>query len=158
LLIRHRSYLAITLHLVWNTRDRSPLISPEIEPKLYDYLVAIARSKRCDVLAVGGTDNHIHLLVTFPSTVMLGALLRELKAGSSRWMHATLPPDEWFDWQNNYAAIAVSPSHRKRLIAYIHNQKQHHADGTTLELLERDCETYETDEEDSSEGRAAAGA
>jgi hypothetical protein len=94
LLIRHRSYLAIALHLVWSTRDRSPLISSQIEPRLYDYLVA----------------------------------------------------------------IAVSPSHRKRIIAYIHNQKQHHADGTTLELLERDYETYDTDEEDSSEGRAAAGA
>jgi hypothetical protein len=57
-----------------------------------------------------------------------------------------------------YAAIAVSPSHRKRIIAYIHNQKQHHADGTTIELLELDCETYETDEEDSSPARAAAGA
>jgi putative transposase len=157
-LIRHRSYLAIALHLVWSTRERSPLISPAIESRLYDYLVAIARSKRCDVLAVGGTENHIHLLVTFPSTVMLGDLLRELKAGSSRWMHATLSPDDWFDWQNNYAAIAVSPSHRKRIIAYIHNQKQHHADGTTIELLERDHEEYESGEDDSSEGRAAEGA
>jgi REP element-mobilizing transposase RayT len=143
---------------VWSTQGRYPLITPEIESRLYDYFVAIARSKRCDVLAVGGTENHVHLLITFPATVMLCDLMRELKAGSSRWLHATLKPDEWFDWQNNYAAIAVSPSHRKRIIAYIHNRKQHHADGTTIGLLELDCETYESDDDDSSEGRAAEGA
>ena len=61
-------------------------------------------------------------------------------------MRTTLKPDTWFDWQNAYAAIAVSPSHRKRIIAYIQNQKQHHADATTKELFERDSEIYETDE------------
>ena len=67
-------------------------------------------------------------------------------------MLTTLKPDTWFDWQNGYAAIAVSPSHRKRIIAYIKNQKQHHADRTTDEELERDSETYESDENDPPEG------
>ena len=78
-------------------------------------------------------------------------LMRDLKASSSHFMLTTLKPDNWFDWQNGYAAIAVSPSHRKRIIAYIQNQKRHHSDGSTEEELERDSEIYETDEDDPLE-------
>ena len=70
----------------------------------------------------------------------------------------TLKPDAWFGWQDNYAAISVSPGHRKRVIAYIHNQKQHHADGTLQNSLEQDCEMYESEPELASEGRSAEGA
>ena len=73
-------------------------------------------------------------------------------------MLGTLKPDTWFDWQNGYAAISVSPSHRKRIITYIHNQKQHHADGTTDTNLERDSEIYEAEPNAPSEGRPAEGA
>ncbi len=151
-MIRRRSYLAHTLHLIWSTQNRQPFITPDIEDRLYDFLAGVARRKGCDVLAVGGTDNHVHLLVTFPATIRLCDLLRDLKAGSSHFMLETLKPDTWFDWQDSYASITVCPSHRKRIIAYIRNQKQHHAEGTTLELLERDSELYETDTPPQSEG------
>ena len=144
-MIRRRSYLSVTLHLIWATRDRLPLITPEIETRLYDCFAAIAHRKGCDILAIGGIENHVHLLLTFPATIRLSDLMRDLKAGSSHFIQETLKPDTWFDWQDNYAAISVSPGHRQRIIAYIHNQKQHHTDGTIQDSLERDCETYDTD-------------
>ena len=151
-LIRRRNYLANTLHLIWSTQNRQPFITPDIEVRLHDFLAGVAHRKGCDVLAVGGTENHVHILLTFPSTIRLCDLIRDLKAGSSHFMSETLKPDTWFDWQNNYASIAVSPSHRKLIIAYIKNQKQHHDNGTTIELLERDSEIYETEPDDQSEG------
>ena len=105
------------------------------------------------MLAIGGTENHIHILVLFPATIRLCDLMRDLKAGSSHLMLTTLKPDTWFDWQNGYAAIAVSPAHRKRIISYIQNQKQHHAEGTIDELLERHSELYETDENTPDQDR-----
>ncbi|MCW3053506.1 MAG: transposase IS200-family protein, partial [Chthonomonadales bacterium] len=125
----------------------------DIELLLYDSLAGIAHRKGCDVLAVGGMENHVHLLLTLPATIRLCDLIRDLKAGTSHYISATLKPDSYFDWQNSYASISVSPSHRKMIIAYIRNQKQHHADGTTQELLERDSEIYETEQDDPSEGR-----
>jgi len=157
-LIRRRNYLALGFHLIWSTQERQPYITEDVETRLYDYCVAVARRKGCDVLAIGGTDNHIHILLTFPATIRLCDLMRDLKAGSSHFMQKTLKPDSWFDWQDSYAAIAVCPSHRKRVIAYIHNQKQHHADGTTNELMEIDGEIYEPEPDDPSRGRAAEGA
>jgi putative transposase len=157
-LIRRRNYLSVALHLVWTTADRQPYITSDVETRLYDYCVGVARRKGCDVLAIGGTENHVHLLLTLPSTIRLCDLMRDVKAGSSHFMMRTLKPDTWFDWQDSYAAIAVSPSHRKRIIAYIHNQKQHHADGTIDELLEQDGETYDPEPDDPSGGRPAEGA
>ena len=98
------------------------------------------------------------MLLTFPATIRLCDLIRELKAGSSRFIQTTLKPDAWFDWQDSYSALSVSPGHRKRIIAYIHCQKQHHADGSLEELLECDSETYELQDDAASEGRSAAGA
>jgi len=92
------------------------LITPEIEPRLYGCFADVARRRGCDVLAIGGTENHVHLLLALPATIRPCDLIRELKAGSSRLIQETLKPDTWFDWQNNYAAIAVSPSHRKRIV------------------------------------------
>jgi putative transposase len=151
-LIRRRSYLAHTLHLIWSTQKRQAFITPDIEDRLYDFLGGVARRKGCDVLAIGRTGNHVHLLVAFPATIRLCDLLRDLKAGSSHFMLETLKPDTWFDWQDSYASITVSPSHRKLIIAYIRNQKQHHADGTTKELFERDSEIYDTEMNPQSEG------
>ena len=157
-MIRRRNYLSLGVHLIWSTKERHPLITPEIETRLYDYFAAVARRHKCDVLAIGGTENHVHLLLVQPATIRLCDLIRELKAGSSRLIQTTLKPDTWFDWQDNYAAIAVCPSHRTGILAYVQNQKQHHADNTTIELFEIDGEIYEPDPDAASGGRSAEGA
>ena len=143
-MIRHRSYLSITIHLIWSTQQRQLLITPEIEQRLYDYVAAVALRNGCSVLAIDGIENHVHLLLTLPAILRLSDLLRDIKGGSSHFIRETLTPDAYFAWQNNYAAISVSPGHRKRVIAYIHNQKAHHAMGTLQDSLEQDGETYES--------------
>ena len=140
---RRRSYLAVTLHLIWATRNRLPCITADIEQRLYDYFAATARNKSCDILAIGGVENHVHILLTLPATLRISDLLCDLKGGSSHFIKEISMEDKWFEWQENYAAISVSPAHRKRIIAYIHNQKSHHAEGSIEEILERDSETYE---------------
>ncbi len=77
-----------------------------------------------DVLAAGGTQNHIHLLLRLPPVRPVSESMRDLKANSSRYMNETLGG---FAWQDGYAAISVSPSQVPTLRAYIENQQRHHA-------------------------------
>ena len=42
-----------------------------------------------------------------------------------------------YGWQDHYAAFSFSRSHRARVIAYIRNQKRHHATGTIWTPWER---------------------
>jgi putative transposase len=128
--MRRRNKLCVCLHFVWATKDRLPLVGEDIEREVYRCIRAICADMRCDCLAVGGMEDHVHLLVSLCSTVTLGQLMKEVKGGSSRMVSEDLNPGVWFAWQPNYAAFSVSRSHKARVVRYIDNQKQHHAAGS----------------------------
>jgi len=136
-----RNKLCVYVHFVWATRDRLPLIQAEIERDLYRCIVTICQDNKCVVLAVGGMEDHIHLLVALPSTLSLAECMRHVKGGSSRFVTEMLKPGSWFAWQENYGAFSVSAHHKDKVIAYILDQKRHHAEATLWNMAE------ETDEE-----------
>src|SRR5262249_10912731 len=109
--MRRRNKLRVCIHFVWATKNRLPLLTEDIERDIYRYIEAICLDNRCSVLAVGGIPDHIHLLAALPSTITLGKIMKEVKGGTSRLVSERLKPGEWFAWQPNYAAFAVSPSH-----------------------------------------------
>lgn len=116
------TYAKIMVHCVFSTKDRRPTIGePE---KLWSYLRGIARNLGTDTLAVGGTTNHVHILVGLPSCLTVASLVRDLKANSSRYLNEK---QGRFTWQDGYAAISVSPSQVGTVQRYIDSQAEHHA-------------------------------
>jgi REP element-mobilizing transposase RayT len=103
-----RNKLALFLHLVWATWDRLPLITPDIERRLYRNIESEARKQGCIVLALNGTEDHVHLLVIFPTTITIADLLKHVKGVSSRFVNETLRPSAQFKWQGSYGAFTVS--------------------------------------------------
>jgi REP element-mobilizing transposase RayT len=77
-------------------------------------------------LAVGGTDDHLHALLSLPSTMAIAKAVQLIKGGSSKWIHDTFPSLRRFAWQEGYGAFSVSSSQVNKTIAYIDNQKEHH--------------------------------
>ena len=115
------TYSVIFVHCVFSTKGRLPLI---LEPaKRWSILRAVASHALINVLAVGGTANHIHVLLAVPSTRTLADVMRELKANSSHRMHQRWPK---FAWQDGYGAISVSPTAIKSVAQYIEHQQEHH--------------------------------
>jgi putative transposase len=139
-----RSYVLNYLHCVFATKGRAQLIR-EPEP-LWAYLRGIARNCEFDVLGVGGTDNHVHILLALPPGRHLVEIVRDLKANSSRFMKTQVPG---FSWQDGYSAISVSPSQINTVKRYIANQTEHHRhrtfDDEYLSLLDRAGVKYERD-------------
>jgi len=117
------SFVSSVFHIVFSTKQRMQLIRPDHQSRLWNYLAGIARNHGMQVLAVGGTENHVHMLVVLPSDMALSDAVRTLKANSSRWMRET---DRFFAWQEGYGAFSVSPSQRERAKQYIANQLAHH--------------------------------
>lgn len=116
------TYTRILVHCVFSTKNRVPQIS---EPdRLWNYLRGIARNRRVDALAVGGTANHVHMLLALPSGLTIAELMRDLKANSSRHLNEK---QCGFAWQDGYAAISVSPSQVETVKRYIVTQRAHHA-------------------------------
>ena len=109
------------LHCVFSTKQRLNLIrKPE---ELWRYVAALAHAKNIHVLAAGGTENHLHLLILLPQTITLATAMQEIKANSSRWLRET---SAQFQWQEGYGAFSVSQSQRQGVMEYIANQAQHH--------------------------------
>jgi putative transposase len=84
-----------------------------------------AREHGMTALAVGGTDDHVHLLLSLPSSIPIAQAMREIKSASSRWMHESCDL-VGFEWQEGYGAFSIGTSQIAATLAYISSQQQHH--------------------------------
>jgi putative transposase len=75
-----------TIHLVFSTKDRAKTITPQLQPKLYAFIVGICKNENIYVLAIGGAQDHIRILLQLPPTVSLAKLTLLIKSNSSRWL------------------------------------------------------------------------
>ena len=120
-------YTQLYLHCVWATWDRLPLITPDLEAPLYGAVLDKCQRLQCVPLAIGGVEDHIHLLVRFPTTLPIATLLHEIKGSSSHLVTHVLQPAAFFKWQGAYGAFTVQKDGVPVLQDYIRNQKAHHA-------------------------------
>ncbi len=132
-----RNLLRVCVHIVWATWDRLPLITEDIERELYRYIHQACQENQCQVLAIGGLPDHVHLLILMPSTISISDLLKYIKGGSSHFVSRTLTPGVWFQWQGSYACHSFAYADRAKVIAYVSNQKRRHAENDLWPSLER---------------------
>lgn len=116
----------ILLHITFSTKQRASLIPETIEPELYAYIGGICRGMESPLLAMGGTADHVHMMVSLNKTVAVSDLLLNIKRDSSKWMSEQLAAHP-FAWQEGYFAFSIGESGVDALRDYIANQKEHHA-------------------------------
>jgi len=120
------SYISSYFHCVFGTKERRPLISLELRERLWPFLGGIARTNEMKAIEIGGMPDHVHMLLSLPSTLPLAKALQFIKGGSSKWVHETFPQHRLFGWQVKYGAFSVSVSQLDKTIDYIRNQEWHH--------------------------------
>jgi len=120
------SYVQCRLHCIFSTKARKNLIPADVQPRLWPYIGGIAREHGMKALAVGGTDNHAHVLLAIPATITIAKAMQMVKAGSSTWLHDTFATMRGFSWQEGYGAFSVSASRLAETISYIEHQAEHH--------------------------------
>lgn len=120
------SYTSILIHYIFSTKNREKIITNELQERLWPYMGGIARENNMKALAIGGIEDHIHLLISLPATLSIAKAIQLLKGGSSKWVHDRFPDHNNFKWQEGYGAFSVNISHADDTIAYIKRQKEHH--------------------------------
>lgn len=118
------THTSIHFHIVFSTKDRFPFLTDAIRSVLFAYLGGIIKNLGGIPLAIGGIEDHVHILVGLTASHRLDYLLRELKASSSGWIRRQKIPK--FAWQNGYGAFAVSAGNIEKVRNYIRNQPEHH--------------------------------
>ena len=122
-----QTHISLYAHIIFSTKNRVNIISPEVEDALYGYIGGILNNHKSKLLIGNGTANHSHLLVSLSKNVLIPDIVGDIKRDSSK--HIKTIDDEFskFQWQDGYAAFSVGHSQIKDVKAYIINQKAHHA-------------------------------
>lgn len=121
-----QSFTNLIYHLVFSTKNREPIITDKLKPRLYDYIGGTIRNKGGISLAIGGMNDHIHILTKLRPDKAVSDVLRDLKANATGWMHDVFPEAKDFSWQKGYGAFTVSASQIPKVKNYILNQEKHH--------------------------------
>jgi putative transposase len=120
------SYVSSYFHCVFSTKERRPQIALDLRDRLWPFLGGIARQNKMKAIGIGGVENHVHLLLSLPSTLSVAKALQLIKGGSSKWVHETFPQHRLFGWQEKYGAFSVSVSQLDNTLKYIQGQEEHH--------------------------------
>ena len=120
------SYVSSYHHCVFSTKERRQLITPALAERLWPFMGGIARQHKMKAIEIGGVEDHVHLLLSLPSTLAVAKALQLIKGGSSKWVHEIFPEHRLFGWQEKYGAFSVSVSQLDNIIRYIKGQEEHH--------------------------------
>src|SRR5215210_6720713 len=118
------SYTNLLYHIVYATKERAPLITNTLRPRLHEYLGGTVRGLDGIALEVNGTNDHVHVLAKLRPTISVSEFLSKLKSASSGW--AKRQTNGRFAWQARFGAFTVSESQVHRVRLYIRNQQEHH--------------------------------
>ena len=120
------TYTTIRLHIVFATLGRRPLILPDVQPRLWDYLGGLGKNHDIPIHAIGGIENHVHMMISAPPAIAVSKIVKTFKAYSSKWMNEGAMKGGRFAWQEGYAAFSVSQSNAEKVAEYIRRQVEHH--------------------------------
>ena len=127
------SYISCLMHCVFSTSQRQKFISQDLQRRLWPFMGGIARENNWKTLAIGGVEDHVHLLLSLPATTPIAKAIQVIKGGSSKWVHENFPERRDFAWQEGYGAFSVGVSQIEATVHYIQTQREHHRKRTFAE-------------------------
>ena len=130
-------YWQLFYHIVWATKNRLPLLTPDIEVVIYDLLRRKAIGLGATVFALGGVLEHVHMVVAIPPKISVAKFIGQIKAVASTKFNKSGLTEGSFFWQEEYGVFSFDSKRLPNYIAYVERQKQHHAQHTTIPILER---------------------
>lgn len=120
------TYSQIYIQIVFAVAGRLNLIEKKWKDELYKYITGIVKKNNQKLIAIGGVENHIHILLGIKPNIALSDLVRDIKANSSRFINEKRFVKGKFAWQEGFGAFSYSHSQLDDVIRYIQNQEDHH--------------------------------
>ena len=97
-----QSLARIYAHLIFSTKNRSPLLVDDLRPRVHAYLATIARDLGSPYIPVGGVADHVHLLFQMNKTNAPSDYPRILKSESTKFIKSLSFEDEFRAFLNRY--------------------------------------------------------
>jgi len=119
-----QSLAKILVHVIFSTKNREPIIHPQVRPALHAYVTGILKNVQCPSVQTGGTADHLHSLLVLARTRSIAEVIEEMKKSSSAWMKQQGLRS--FFWQAGYGAFSIGESQAAEVTRYISRQEEHH--------------------------------
>ncbi|NJM41146.1 MAG: IS200/IS605 family transposase [Anaerolineae bacterium] len=134
---RYGTFHQLYFHFVWATQDRLPIITPEVESRLFPYIGAKCKEWGYGLYAVNGIEDHLHILVELTPTMLIADVARNLKGASSHYINKESGLGVTLYWQDGYGVVSIRKDDVPKVATYIRQQKEHHASRKLSDVLER---------------------
>jgi len=134
-------YWQLFYHAVWATRFRERVLGPEVEPFVHDLIREKATEMGAVVHSLNGMEDHVHLVVSLPPKIAPALFVGQVKGASSTRLNQSKRLDRQFFWQDEYSIFSLDAKRLPHHVAYVENQKLHHARSTVIPALERTGES-----------------
>ncbi len=120
------TYTSLHYHIVFSTKERMKLISPEFKESLFAYIAKTINNEYGFARKINGIEDHIHICADLKPKFAVSDILRKIKANSSGWANKNFNLDYKFAWQEGYGGFTVSKSSIPNVIKYVIEQEEHH--------------------------------
>ncbi len=127
------TYTQIYIQIVFAVKGRQNLIAKQNREELQKYITGIAQNREQKMLSIFVMPDHTHLLVGLKPNIAISDLVRDIKAGSSKFINDSNWINGKFNWQEGFGAFSYSKSQIDSVIKYIKNQEEHHKKQTFKE-------------------------
>lgn len=125
-------------HIVWATKNRESLITPEIEMVIFHVAQTKTTELECRLFAINGVADHVHVAVNIPPKLAVSDWVRQVKGATSHEINARYAGAErHFAWQSGYGALTFGAKALDYVVSYVEKQKEHHAQKQVEGYLER---------------------
>ena len=131
-------YHELYYHLVWATKMREPLITPELMPELCRYLRGKGMELGGVVHAVGGIEEHVHVAVSIAPRIAVATYIGQLKGASSHWVTHVSSLRLPFAWQKGYGVLSFGKRSLPQVVDYVLHQRERHKSGQLIAEMEWD--------------------
>ncbi|MCW5551159.1 MAG: IS200/IS605 family transposase [Verrucomicrobiae bacterium] len=121
------TYTQIYMHVVFAVEGRQCLIASEHNDELQKYITGIVTAQKHKLIAINNMPDHLHMLIGLRPDAALSDLVRDVKAGSSKFINEKRWVMGRFSWQEGFGAFSHARSQLDTVIQYIQNQQEHHA-------------------------------
>jgi len=139
------TYSQLYVQIVFTVKGRANLIAPKNKEELHKFMSGIVTNRGQKMLAIYAMPDHVHLLIGIKPNIAISDLVRDIKAGSSKFINDSKWVNGKFSWQEGFGAFSYSKSSLDNVINYILNQEEHHKKKTFKEEYIEFLEKFEID-------------